>query len=83
MGVNPRDLKNYICSKGVATVVPDDCTLSTPISLLCIRFGLSLGGVKERYLKYKSDRHNYFSLCAYNLDSKSTFFAFSPYLFDL
>ena len=75
MGVNTGDLGIHIYSKGEAPIVSAVCTVSPPIKSLCIRCGLSMGGVKERYIKYESARYQYAGHCDSSLDQKSKLLA--------
>ena len=63
-------------------MIAGGCTVSPPIISLCIQAGWSMGGVKERYLKYKSAGGQYVGHCACGLNPLSADFAISPLYFD-
>ena len=81
VGFDPGDLVTYSYKKCVAKMIAYGCTLCPPITSLCIRCGLSMGGFKERYLKYEAAGYHYVGRCDSSLDQKSKLFAFSQHLF--
>ena len=51
MGINICNLGTHSCCKGVETMVDSECTVSPPIVQICVRAGLVMVGVKDKYLK--------------------------------
>ena len=51
IGFKPGDLGTYSLWKGVTSMVACGCTVSPPISSLCIRAGWVMGGVQDKYIR--------------------------------
>ena len=83
MGYEPGDLGIHSNRKGVATMIASGCTVSPPISPLCIRAGWVLGGSKDKYIFRESAGDQYVGRCGSCLDMLSKGFAVSPPYFDL
>jgi len=81
-GVKVGDYGTHSLRKGVATMVASGCTVSPPIGSICIRVGWSMGGVKDRYIKFESAGDHYVGRCAACLDQTTKEFAVSPPFFD-
>jgi hypothetical protein len=77
-GFEPTELGTHSTRKGVATAVCSGCTMSPPIVSVCIRAGWTMGGVKDRYLKYEAAGDQFVGRCAAGLDLLSKDFAISP-----
>lgn len=82
LGVKEGDLGTHSLRKGVATMVAAGCTVSPPITSLCIRAGWVLGGVRDKYFKHQNAGDQYVGRCATGLDQTSKTFAVSPPFFD-
>ena len=63
-------------------MVASGCTVSPPIVSLCIRAGWTMGGVKDRYLKYEAAGNQYVGRCACGLNQLSKHFGVSQPFFD-
>ena len=81
-GCSINELGTHSVRKGVAMLVASGCTVSPPIVSLCIRMGWSMGGVKERYLKYAGAGDEAVCRRANLSDPLSDEFAVSPPYFD-
>ena len=82
LGINIGDLGTHSLRKGVATLIAAGCTVSPPITAICIRVGWAMGGVKERYLHYAAAGDQYVGRCAALLNQTDKSFAASPPYFD-
>ena len=82
LGVQHGDLGTHSCRKGVGTMVSAGCTISPPIISICIRYGWVMGGVKDKYLKYKAAGDQYVGICASGMNQLSKEFAVTPAYFD-
>ena len=82
LGYEAGNLGTHSSRKGVATMVACGCTVSPPISSLCIRAGWIMGGVKDKYIKRENAGDQYVGRCASNLDQLVKEFATSPCYFD-
>ena len=51
LGFHPYDIDTHSLRKEVVTMVASGCTVSPPISSLCIRAGWVMGGVKDKYIQ--------------------------------
>ena len=81
IGFEPEDLGTHSSRKGVASMVACGCTVSPPISSLCIHAGWVMGGVKDTYIKRENAGDQYVGRCASNLDQLGKEFAISPCYF--
>lgn len=81
-GFEPSELGTHSTRKGVATGICSGCTMSPPIVSVCIRAGWTMGGVKDRYLKYEAAGDQFVGRCAACLDLLSKNFAVSPPYWD-
>lgn len=81
-GFEPTELGTHSTRKGVATSICSGCTMSPPIVSVCIRAGWTMGGVKDRYLKYEAAGDQFVGRCAACLDLLSKDFAISPPYWD-
>ena len=80
LGYKKGDLGTHSCRKGVATMVSSGCTVAPPMVSVCIRTGLVMGGVKDRYLKYESAGDQYVEQCTTGKNPLSKrFAALCPY----
>ena len=82
LGVKEGDLGTHSLRKGVATMVAAGCTVSPPMTSLCIRAGWVLGGVRDKYFKHQNAGDQCVGRCATGLDQTSKSFAVSPPFFD-
>jgi hypothetical protein len=64
LGIEKGDLGTHSCRKGMATMVAFRSTVSPPIVSLYISAGWVMGGVKEKYLKYKAAGDQFVGKCA-------------------
>ena len=65
---HPDDIGTNSFCKGVVTLVASGCTVSPPISSLCIRTGWVMGGVKDKYIQRESTGDHYVGCCESCLD---------------
>ena len=79
----PGDLGSHSCRKGVATLIASGCTVSPPISSLCIRAGWVMGGMKDKYIFNEKAGDQYVGRCASLLNQLTKEFAVSPPYFDM
>jgi hypothetical protein len=77
-GVEKGDFGTHSTRKGVATAIAAGSTMAPPITSLCIRAGWTMGGVKDRYLKYEAAGDQFVGRAAACLDLLSKHFAVSP-----
>jgi len=81
-GFEPADLGTHSTRKGVATFVSAGCTVGPPVASICIRAGWSMGGVRDKYMKYEAAGDQFVGRCASCLDLLSKEFAISPPYWD-
>ena len=53
VGISLEDFGTHSIRKGVATFVATGFTVSPPMASICIRLCWTLGGVKDKYIKYE------------------------------
>lgn len=56
LGIKEGELGSHSCWKGEIKLVSADCTVSPPISTICLSAGCSMGPVKDRFIHYKKSR---------------------------
>ena len=64
LGVKEGDLGTHSLRKGVATLVTAASTVSPPIISICTRAGWTMGGVKDKYLRFVATGDQYVGRCA-------------------
>ena len=52
LGISPEGSGMHLIWKCAATFVTTGCTVSPPMESMCLRENWTLGGVKDRYIKY-------------------------------
>ena len=83
MGIDPDDIGVHSIRKGSATYCTSGTTTGISFAALCVRAGWSMGGVKERYIKYAEAGDRVCGRTAAGLDVNSHEFSISPVLFDV
>ena len=81
-GVMPGDMGSHSCRKGAISLVAAGCTVSPPMSAICLRASWSMGPVKDRYIHYEKAGDQYVGRCATGVSSLSKQFAASPAYWD-
>ena len=83
LGVQPGDLGSHSTRKGSITLVSSGCTVSPPMSSICLRACWSMGPVKDRYIHYEKAGDQFVGRSVTGISSLSKEFAVSPAYFDL
>ena len=82
LGLEVGDIGTHSARKGVATLVAAGCTVSPPITSICLRMGWAMGGVKDRYLKLADAGDQAVGRRANLSDPMKKEYAISPPYFD-
>ena len=82
MGVEKNTLGTHSCRKGAITIVSTGCTVSPPISSICLRAGWTLGTIKDRYIHYNKSGDQFCGRCVTGISSLKKEFATSPVYWD-
>ena len=69
LGVKRGDLGAHSPRKGAITLVSSGCTVSPPMSSICIRARWSMGPVKDRYIHYEKAGEEFFGRTATGISS--------------
>ena len=83
LGVKPGDLGSHSTRKGSITLVSSGCTVSPPMSSICLRACWSMGNVKDRYIHYEKAGDQFCGRSATGISSLRKEFAVSPVYFEL
>ena len=83
LGVRPRDIGSHLTRKGSITLVASGCTVSPPMSSICLRACWSMGNVKDRYIHYEKAGDQFVGRTVTGISCLSKKFAVSPAYFDL
>ena len=82
MGVEPENIGVHSIRKGAATYCTSGTTTGVSFAALCVRAGWSMGGVKDRYIKYAEAGDRFCGRTVAGLDVNSHEFSVSPPLID-
>ena len=82
MGVKKGDLGSHSVRKGSITLVSSGCTVSPPMSSICLRACWSMGPVKDTYIHYEKAGDQFVGRSVTGISSLSKQFAVSPAYFD-
>lgn len=82
LGVVPGSLGSHSCRKGAITLLSSGCTVSPPMSSICLRACWSMGPVKDRYIHYEKAGDQFCGRSATGTSSLLKEFAISPAYFD-
>jgi hypothetical protein len=82
LGIEEGDLGSHSCRKGAITHVSSGCTVSPPMSSICLRAGWSMGPIKDRYIHFEKAGDQFVGRCATTISSMTKEFAVSPCYFD-
>ena len=83
MGIDPDDIGVHSIRKGAATYCTSGTTFGVSFAAVCIRAGWSMGGVKDRYIKYAEAGDRVCGRTVAGLDVNSHEFSISPALLDV
>ena len=83
LGVKPGGLGSHSTRKGSITLVCSGCTVSPPMSLICLRECWSMGNVKDRYIHYKKAGDQFCGRSVTGISSLCKEFAVSLAYFEL
>ena len=78
---NISNLGSHSIRKGAASYCASGSTISPPIVSICLRANWSIGGSKERYLKFENAGDQFVGRMVSGLDAFSPLFAISPPFF--
>ena len=81
LGVKKGDLGAHSPRKGTITLVASGCTVSPPMSSICIRACWSMGPVKDRYIHCEKAGDEFVGRTATGISSMVKEFAVSPFFF--
>ena len=81
-GVMLGDMGSHSYHKGAISLVAAGCTVSPPMSAICLRASWSMYTVKDRYIHYEKAGDQYVGRCATGVSSLSKQFAASPAYWD-
>ncbi|MEM7283659.1 MAG: hypothetical protein AAF438_18745, partial [Pseudomonadota bacterium] len=82
LGVKKHMLGSHSIRKGAITLVSTGCTVSPPLSSICLRAGWSLGTVKDRYIHYEKAGDQFTGRSVTGISSLDKEFAISPVYWD-
>ena len=82
MGVKKGDIGSHSVRKGSITLVSSGCTVSPPMSFICLRACWSMGPVKDTYIHYEKAGDQFVGRSVTGISSLSKQFAVSPAYFD-
>jgi hypothetical protein len=82
IGVSVGSIGTHSARKGAATLAASGCTVSPSMSSICNRAGWTLGGTRDKYIKYENAQDQFLGrvLCGFNVLSEG--FSNSPPFFD-
>ena len=83
LGVKPGDLGSHSTGKGSITLVCSGCTVSPPMSLICLWACWSMGNVKYRYIHYEKSGYQFCGRSVTGISSLCQEFSVSPEYFEL
>ena len=83
LGVKPGDLGSHSTGKGSITLVCSKCTVSPPMSSICLRACWSMGNVKDRYIHYEKAGDQFCGRSVTGISSLCKEFAVSQAYFEL
>ena len=83
MGIDPDEIGVHSIRKGAATYCTSGTTSGISFAALCVRAGWSMGGVKDRYIKYAEAGDRVCGRTVTGLDVNSHEFSISPALLDV
>ena len=83
MGIHPDDIGVHSIRKGAATYCSSGTTFGVSFAAVCVRAGWSMGGVKDRYIKYAEAGDRVCGRTVSGLDVNSHQFSISPPLLDV
>ena len=82
LGIIPGSLGSHSARKGAITLISSGCTVSPPMSSICLRACWSMGPVKDRYIHYEKAGDQFCGRSVTGISSLSKEFAISPAYFD-
>ena len=82
LGITKNSLGAHSPRKGAITMVSTGCTVSPPMTSICLRAAWSMGSVKDRYIHYKKAGDQFTGRCCTGISSLTKEFASSPVHFD-
>ena len=81
-GVKKGDLGSHSVRQGSITLVSSGCTMSPPMSSICLMACWSMGPVKDRFIHYEKAGDQFVGRSVTGISSLSNEFAVSPAYFD-
>ena len=83
IGCDIKEIGTHSIRKGAATLCASGCTVSPPVTSICLRDGWTKGGIKDKYLHFEKAGDQFVGRCVSGLDVTSPKFAVSPAFFKL
>ena len=83
IGVKVGTIGTHSARKGAATLAASGCTISPSMASICTRAGWTLGGTRDKYIKYESAGDQFLGRTVCGLNSLVKEFSISPPFFNM
>ena len=83
IGAKARTVGTHSACKGAATLVASGCTISPSMASIYTRAGWTLGGTRDKYIKYESAGDQFLGRTVCGLNSLVKEFSTSPPFFNM
>ena len=83
IGVKVGTIGSHSARKGAATVAANGCTISPSMASICTRAGWTMGGTRDKYIKYESTGDQFLGRTLCGLNSLVKEFSTSPPFFNM
>jgi hypothetical protein len=83
IGVSPGDIGTHSAWKGAASLAASGCTIAPSMASICNCAGWSLGGTRDKYIKYENAQDQYLGHVLCGLNVLGSEFSTSPPFFDI
>jgi hypothetical protein len=83
VGIAPGDIGTHSARKGAASLAASGCTIAPSMASICNRAGWSLGGTRDKYIKYENAQDQFLGRVLCGLNVLGPEFSTSPPFFDV
>ena len=83
VGIAPGDIGTHLTCRGAVSLATSGCTIAPSMASICNHAGWSLGGTRDKYIKYDNAQDQFLGRVLCGLNVLGAEFSTSPPFFDV